>query len=213
MLSFRLVCVSTAAALALTGCGGANQSREIAYRDVQIAELETQVGDLQGELSDARARLQDLESRPVAEDPSASARDALAGTGADVEWRNGELVITLTNDILFGAGSATLTANARTALSQVAGLIQREYGGNFVRIEGHTDSDPIRRTKNKWEDNWHLAGARARSVLHFMSDQGGIARDRLSFAGYADTQPRESNASKAGKAKNRRVGIVVLPKR
>lgn len=204
----------TAIAVMLAGCGGSDQARAVAYRDVQIAELETQVEDLGGELAAARARVAELEARePAPVDPSASARDALAGSGADVEWRNGELVITLTNEILFRSGAATLTGEARAALNRVSTLIRQEYPGNFVRVEGHTDNQPIRRTKDKWQDNWHLAGARARAVLHYLSDQGGIARSQLSFAGYADTQPREDNTSRGGRAANRRVGIVVLPTR
>ncbi|MDA3963324.1 MAG: flagellar motor protein MotB [Planctomycetota bacterium] len=214
VISRIALAIPVCAGLFLAGCGGSDQSREIAYRDVHIAELETQVSDLNGELAGARSRLADMENQPApAADPSDSARDALKGSGADVEWRNGELVITLTNEILFASGSATLTGGAKKSLSQVAGLIRDQYGGNFVRVEGHTDNQPIRRTKNKWEDNWHLAGARSRAVLHYLADQGGIGREQLSFAGYADTQPRDSNGTKTGRSQNRRVGIVVLPQR
>lgn len=210
-LSFLVV---PAVALSLIGCGQDN-SRQLAHKNVHIGELEDEISLLEGDLSAANARIAELEARPteVAIDPSAGARDALAGSGANVEWRNGELVITLTNDILFTAGSSKLTAKAKSSLAQVAQLIRRDYPTNYVRVEGHTDSDPIVRTKNKWEDNWHLAGARARSVLHEMIERGGITRAQIAFAGYADTQPRSSNSTRSGKANNRRVAIVVLPNR
>ncbi|MHC5068714.1 MAG: SUMF1/EgtB/PvdO family nonheme iron enzyme, partial [Planctomycetota bacterium] len=164
-MNMRPLIITSIAALALTGCGRGN-SNALAQKNVHIGELEAEVSRLEGELSQANSRLAQVQNAPApqAPDPSAAARAALAGSGAEVEWRNGELVITMTNDILFAAGSATLTKQAGSSLDQVAKLIQQKHAGQFLRIEGHTDSDPIKRSKDKWEDNWHLAGGRARST-------------------------------------------------
>jgi chemotaxis protein MotB len=199
------------AALVLAGCGG---QRELAQKDLYVDELESQVTDLKTQVSIRDGRIADLESRPtqvIEKDPSADVKRELEGSGADVTWRNGELIIGLESDILFRSGSATLTSQAKSSLSQVVGVIKRRYGGNYVRVEGHTDSDPINRTKKTWDDNWHLSGGRARAVLHELI-QLGIPAKLLGFSGYAEQRPKASNSNNSGKAENRRVEIIVLPK-
>lgn len=211
MPSLRLLAaLALLASLLLTGCG-ADQSREIAYRDTRITALEEQVSDLLADLAAKEAELAQLRSRPV--QPQQDLTSDLAGTGAEWAWRHGELVISISNEILFTAGSANLTAGAKNSLRQVAQVIRSKYPDQYVRVEGHTDSDPIRRTRDKWEDNWHLSGARARAVLHELIERNNLSAESTSFAGYAFTRPRAENTSTAGKARNRRVEIVVLPKR
>ena len=81
-----------------------------------------------------------------------------------------------------------------------------------MRVEGHTDDQKISRSKDKWDDNWDLSGGRSQKVLHYLLDHG-IAASNLGFAGYADQRPLGPNSSEAARAKNRRVDIVVIPKR
>lgn len=200
--------------LLLGGCG---ENRELAHRMVQVNALERQVGDLQAALAASDAELAKLRNRPEPEpEPQPDEADdlnrQLAGSGANAEIRGGEVVITVTNDILFRPGSAKLSANARQSLDIVTRVIRENYPGQYVRVEGHTDSQPIRRSKDKWNDNWDLAGGRARAVLHGLMERG-ISRDLISFAGYADTRPVANNNSDSGRKQNRRVGIVVLPVR
>lgn len=196
----------------LTGCG---ENRELLYKQVEIGELEAQVDDLKGQLGAKESELAALRARPpvVVERPSDDGlRDELAAYGAEVSWRRGELVIAIENEILFTAGSHTLSDTARRTLGRVAQIINSRYSGQYVRIEGHADNQPIVRTRDKWEDNWHLSGARARSVLHYLIERGNIPSERISFAGYSSFQPRDSHATPAGRARNRRVEIIVLPR-
>jgi chemotaxis protein MotB len=79
---------------------------------------------------------------------------------------------------------------------------------NDVAIEGHTDNQPI--SSARYPSNWELSNARATSVLRYMLDHDGLPASRLSSTGYADTKPVADNATPEGKAKNRRVEIVVL---
>jgi chemotaxis protein MotB len=209
----RLILIPTCGlALAFSGCSG---NRELAQKDLYIDELEAHVSDLKGQVATRDQQIRELESRPpqvIEKDPSDAVRQELAGSGADVSWRHGELIIGLESDILFRPGSATLTSQAKRSLSNVAGVVKRRYTGNYVRIEGHTDSDPIRRSKKTWSDNWHLSGGRGRAVLAELVKLG-INAELISFAGYADKRPVADNSSRTGKAQNRRVEIVVLPKR
>jgi chemotaxis protein MotB len=192
--------------LALSSCGS---NREAVYENVEISALNEQVSDLEARLAQTQAELE-AARKNTGHDPSADLARRLAGSGANVRYRNGELIIGIANDILFSSGSAVLTSKAKSSLRQVANEIQRTYSSNYVRVEGHTDDQPIVRTKDKWSDNWHLSGARARSVLAEMIGLG-TPKDRISFAGYADTQPLNSNSSKASRSNNRRVEIIILP--
>ncbi|MFW5698215.1 MAG: OmpA family protein [Planctomycetota bacterium] len=204
--------IGLALTFAFAGCG--NQ-RELMYKEVEVGELETQISDLQGELATKDARIAELEAKPpvVIEEPRDDLSDELAAYGAEVTWRNGELIIAIDNQILFKSGSNDLSPTARRTLDKVSDVIKDRYAGHYVRVNGHTDNQPIVRTRNKWEDNWHLAGARARKVLHYLIEREGIPERYLGFAGYADQRPRATNDTNAGRARNRRVEIIVLPKR
>lgn len=206
MKNSPLTLLIAALVVVLSSCGS---NREAVYENVEISALNEQVADLEATLAQTQAELE-AARRNTGRDPSADLASRLAGSGANVRYRNGELIISIENSILFSSGSAKLTSRAQTSLSQVANEIRRAYATNYVRVEGHTDNQPIRRTKNKWADNWHLSGARSRAVLHEMVKLG-IPKDRISFAGYADTQPLGSNSTKASRSKNRRVEIIILP--
>ena len=118
---------------------------------------------------------------------------------------------TLESDILFASGSATLTAAGQKALSEVAAKIKADYPGRIVRIYGHTDSDPIVKSKKLWADNLDLSANRAMAVARYMIDRG-IPAERVEPVAMGATRPVASNDTKAGKARNRRVEIVVIQK-
>lgn len=218
MRATHTVLVPALAALGLLGTGcSRDQSREMAHKDTYIAELEAQVAGLKDRLAEAEANQgsqalpppSDSTAPVPAADPTADIARDLEGSGAEVSMRSGDVVISLANDILFAAGEALITDRARSSLAQVAEVIEQRYGDNRVRVEGHTDNQPLVRTKEKWGDNWNLSAARAYAVLQELI-RLGIDEDRLAFAGYGEFAPRESNASKQGKARNRRVEIVVI---
>ena len=87
-------------------------------------------------------------------------------------------------------------------------VLLREYPDARVRAEGHTDSDPIR--KSAWRDNLELSEARARAVASFMVGRGGLPRDHVESVGYGERRPVAANTTREGKARNRRVEIVLL---
>jgi chemotaxis protein MotB len=188
-----------AVALASLTMGGCGKGRELSYAKVQIAELER----LNAELEARNAQLEaELASRGGV--PGTAAAPTPSGDW-DITNRDKDIVVTLANDILFRPGSAVLTDKAKTTLNQLISEIQSKYPGNDVRVEGHTDDDPIKKSKDKWEDNWDLAGGRSRAVLHYLEDHG-IASKSLGFAGYADQRPR----TPGDKPRNRRVEIVII---
>jgi flagellar motor protein MotB len=117
------------------------------------------------------------------------------------EMRGRDIQVTVASDILFAPGSADLSSNARTALTRVANVLNRDYAGNQIVVEGHTDTDPIRRSR--WASNQELSEARARAVADFLGQQG-VPRNRMQTVGHGSTQPKQT------KAASRRVEIVVM---
>lgn len=119
----------------------------------------------------------------------------------------GLVIHVLTDQLLFGLGQAVLEPQATPLLADVAQLLTANGLANPVRVEGNTDSTPIRTLQ--FRSNWELSAARASAVLSFLLTHGVQPR-RLSLAGYADQRPLTTNATAAGRARNRRVDIVVL---
>lgn len=115
------------------------------------------------------------------------------------------IVITLPDTLLFSSGSAELKPEATDALTRIADKL-KEIPGK-IAIEGHTDNVPIR--NSIYKSNWELSAARASSVLHFLL-QKGLAPDRFVIAGYGEYRPVASNDTEEGRAKNRRVEIIIL---
>ena len=116
------------------------------------------------------------------------------------------LIITIASDVvLFAPGSATLQAGGQRILDRLAS--QLAALPNQITVEGHTDNVPISGT---YPSNWELSTARASSVLRSFIERHGLPASRGSATGYADQRPIASNDTAEGRAKNRRVEIVVV---
>ncbi|MFH1777194.1 MAG: OmpA family protein [Candidatus Omnitrophota bacterium] len=120
------------------------------------------------------------------------------------------LIITFVAEVLFDSGKAEIKTEARKSLDEVAKVLNETVADRDISIEGHTDNVPIKHSG--WKSNWELSTARAVSVLHYLVDQKNILPQRVSATGYGEQKPIASNDTKEGKAKNRRVEIVILPK-
>jgi chemotaxis protein MotB len=117
----------------------------------------------------------------------------------------GLVIRVLTDRLLFPSGSATLIAQARPLLGEIAGLVNVDRT-HPIAVEGNTDDIPIHSAS--FPSNWELSTARASMVVRFLIGQGVFAT-RLSASGYADLRPIASNATGQGRARNRRVEIVL----
>lgn len=116
------------------------------------------------------------------------------------------LVITLNQTAFFHSGAAEFDPAMYPTLGKIAEAIARI--DNPIRLEGHTDSLPIH--NERFQNNWELSSARSIAVLELLAARFEIAPDRMAVAGYADTAPVSSNDTEEGRARNRRVDIVVL---
>jgi chemotaxis protein MotB len=203
MSTYRFLAVSLAAAASLTfgGCG----NRDLNYKKVEVDELRKEIRDLEAQL-DACEKRKAIATYDSAPDRK-TARDNIL-QGVEQGDRDVEHFMSIGSDVLFAPGSAKLTSEAKAVLSRVIAVIQHDYAGYHVRIDGFTDNNPVVRSHDKWDDNWDLSGGRAQAVLHYLIDHGIPAKD-LSFGGFGENRPKGSNSSESAKAKNRRVEIVV----
>jgi chemotaxis protein MotB len=118
------------------------------------------------------------------------------------------LVISLREAGFFDSGSATPHPEALSTLRQItASLAGSPYD---LRIEGHTDNIPIHTAQ--FDSNWELSTARAIRISRVLLDLHAIPPDRLSAAGYAEFHPVDTNDTPQGRANNRRVDLVVMPR-
>jgi chemotaxis protein MotB len=119
------------------------------------------------------------------------------------------LVISLREIGFYASGSATLKPSSLPAVQRIAMVLLRRPEN--IRIEGHTDDVPIHNAQ--FASNWELSTARSTGMIRLFITKFGFPADRLSAAGYAQFHPVASNATPAGRARNRRVDIVVLAPR
>jgi len=115
------------------------------------------------------------------------------------------LEVEVRTDILFASGVATLSDKANPALDALATTLSKYP--NPIRVEGHTDNQPI--NTKYYPSNWELSSARAASVVHRFA-RSGMSPSRLSVIGFGEYRPAQSNDTVAGRDANRRVVIVIL---
>lgn len=118
------------------------------------------------------------------------------------------LVISLREAGFFASGSATPKPETLPTLKQIAASLSRTPYD--LRVEGHTDNIPIH--TSEFDSNWELSTARATRIARTFLDLKAMPPERISAAGYAEFHPVASNATETGRAENRRVDLVVLPR-
>ncbi|HYM54406.1 MAG TPA: flagellar motor protein MotB, partial [Solirubrobacteraceae bacterium] len=117
----------------------------------------------------------------------------------------GLVIRVLTDDLLFASGQATLAARAHALLGEIGQLLNVDTV-HPIDVEGNTDNVPIH--SSVFPSNWELSTARSSTVAQFLTEHG-LSPHRLTASGYADQRPLASNATAAGRTRNRRVEIVM----
>lgn len=131
----------------------------------------------------------------------------LAAKGFDVSVSGGTVTVTLPAKILYASGSATITSSGKKKLKTLADELNGEFADFEIEVQGHTDNDPIKKTKGKYESNWELSYARAQKVLYYLVKSGRIKPQRIHASAYGEHHTAASNATATGKSSNRRVEI------
>lgn len=123
-----------------------------------------------------------------------------------VERVNGDIVITIPDQLLFNSGEAAVRTDALPFLEGLASSIVEL--DRHTKVEGHTDNVPIRTAQ--FPSNWELSAARAVMVVRVLSELYGVPGGHLAAVGHADTRPVTANLNVEQRAKNRRVEVVIL---
>jgi chemotaxis protein MotB len=133
-------------------------------------------------------------------------KDEIAAGRIQVDMQERGLVVSFTQAALFPSGEDVISPEAYAGIEKVAAAIAKIP--NPVRLEGHTDSIPI--STPRFRSNWQLSTARSIALLEILVERFGVPPRRLAVAGYAETAPVASNESEQGRARNRRVDIIIL---
>lgn len=132
----------------------------------------------------------------------------IAGGKLQIKLEARGLVVSLLEAAFFPSGEDTIDPRTYPTIEKIAAAIRSLP--NPIRLEGHTDSMPIHTAR--FPSNWELSAARAVAMLRLLNERFQVPFHRMAIAGYAETVPAETNDTPEGRARNRRVDLVVLNK-
>ncbi|MFT6146154.1 MAG: chemotaxis protein MotB [bacterium] len=181
----------------------------------RLADAIAQTGALEGDVARMEAALKVAEQREQAADAAlveyrelvARFQDMIDAGTLSVRVIDGRMVVELATDILFGAGSATLSTDGTEALRGVSTVLAAIPDREF-QVAGHTDNVPI--STARFPSNWDLGASRAIAVVDVLTG-AGLDGGRVSAASFAETKPRDTNRTPEGRKNNRRIEITVVP--
>ena len=193
---------------------------QLEAKEKALAAEQDRLNKLKNDLASSTKRLNELESLIAAKDANmkklketlSKALNAFEGKGLTVEQKNGKVYVSMENKLLFQTGSWAVGTEGRKAVVEV-GKVLAQNPDITVLIEGHTDNDKILgNIGGGIENNWDLSTKRATAIVNILAENGGIRKQNLTAAGRGEYAPIMSNDSPEGKAKNRRIEIILTPK-
>jgi len=187
---------------------------DIQERDKKLGLMSATLEERERALAEYKARAHQLELIKARFEALRHKLDELTRLGLAVSIRHNRMVISLPGDVLFDSGRDTLKKEGQDILLKVAAVINGDSGlkNRDYQVAGHTDNKPLQ--GGPFHDNWGLSLMRARDVLLFLVNPdkgGGLPIQHWSAAGFADTDPVASNDDDAGRQKNRRCDLIVVP--
>ncbi|MCP4444941.1 MAG: OmpA family protein [Myxococcales bacterium] len=186
-----------------------DKSRAEAEASARAAELAAEMQATEAELLDLRKQREATEKRLAAFRDLTEKFRSLVDTGKlKVTFRQGQMVLELPSGVLFSSGQAKLSSAGESALQEILDVLKSFSDRRFL-IAGHTDNIPVK--SRKFRSNWLLSTARAVSVVTYMTDKAGFSATNLAAAGYGEFSPVAENDTDVGRAKNRRIEIILVP--
>lgn len=191
---------------------------ELELKEKSLNAEKERLDALQAVLKNRSQRIEELEQMISKNDQQLkSLRETLSralnsfeGKGLTVEQKNGKVYVSMENKLLFASGSWTVNQEGRNAIEEV-GKVLAENQDISVLIEGHTDNVPYVGS-NVVKNNWELSTKRALAVVEILERNPKIIKENLTAAGRGEFAPLMSNDTPEGKAKNRRIEIILTPK-
>jgi chemotaxis protein MotB len=192
-----------------------------------IVDLRDHVADLKEENEDLRQNVEALQSEAEAlalqrqeemEEMRGTYEDLLEDMKAEIEkgeititQLRGKLKVNMVDEILFDSGKTTIKPQGVEVLKRLGNILVTAKD-RAINIQGHTDNVPIGAELGKrYPSNWELSAARATTVARYLQEKTGIDPGLLSATGYGEYQPVAPNETEEGRAKNRRIEIVLVP--
>lgn len=202
--------VTVLVSLIAVGCGPSETELKMQDLSAENDQLKTDVGERDRQLNDALVRENDARdsidelNREMA--TLRNERDQRLDTG---DWISTPTVdmISISDSVLFASGRASLSTTGRARLAQIATDIRSRYADRDIYVFGHTDDQPIR--KSKWKDNWELGAQRSLTVVRTLAGQG-ISRNQLIVASCGEYRPLTMGAAKGNQPRNRRVEVMAV---
>ena len=219
--------ISVLMVLGILGYSAYQQRQQFTKVKAQLAELqhsanqastqaERQAAQLQQELTNSQARIEALIKEKEAvkkaqHEIEQQMRNALQSKDVTISELQGKLTVNILDRVLFASGEAELKPEGESVLSQVAGVLT-QHTNRQVYVIGHTDNVPIRASVfSRYPSNWELSTARATSALRYLVEKAGVDPTRMAAVGYGEFHPIADNTTSEGRARNRRIAIVVMP--
>lgn len=191
---------------------------QLKAKEKALAEEQIRLNKLKSDLQASSERLTELENLMAAKDANmrklketlSSALNSFEGKGLTVQQKNGKVYVSMENKLLFSSGSWAVGSEGRRAVVEV-GKVLAANPDISVLIEGHTDDDAYNGS-GPIADNWDLSTKRATVIVNILAENKSINPQNLTAAGRSEYAPVASNATSDGKAKNRRIEIILTPK-
>lgn len=195
------------------GFGNKNLRDELARKEARLEEITAELA----KLSEEARRAVEEKKKSVAElkttydELVSELNEEIQKGRVAVTQLKDKLSLSMVDKVLFDSGSAEVNREGRKVLDRVAGILKK-VSDRQIRIEGHTDNVKIgERLRKKFPTNWELSTARATHVVRYLKEQGGLDPALLSAAGYSEYRPVAKNDTPEGKARNRRIEVVLVP--
>lgn len=187
-------------------------------KEKALQQERTRLEKLQADLKDRSQRVDELEQMIANKEKSlrtlretlSKALNNFEGKGLTVEMKNGKVYVSMENKLLFPSGSWTVNPEGRSAIVEV-GKVLAQNPEISVLIEGHTDNVPYVGS-GAVSNNWELSTKRALAVVQILQENKNVVKGNLTAAGRGEHAPVTSNETAEGKAKNRRIEIILTPK-
>lgn len=191
----------------------ASQAQTLAQQqEAELSKRLAELSDLSNRLEQAELTIKHLseenqEAEKTQQSLEAEMRKALESKDVTISELKGKLTVNIVDRILFDSGEAELKPEGQALLEQIAGVLS-SHTNRQIHVIGHTDDVPIRR---RFASNWDLSTARATAAVRFLQDKASVDPRRLGALGYGEFHPIAPNTTAEGRARNRRIEIVVLP--
>ncbi|MFI2741413.1 OmpA family protein [Zhouia sp. PK063] len=191
---------------------------QLEAKESALAAESARLEKLRNELNERSQRVDELESMIASKDEAMKRlKEAISnalldfqGKGLTVEQRDGKVYVSMENKLLFPSGSWSVNAEGKRAVNQLASVLAQNPDIS-VLIEGHTDNVPYG-GNGPLKDNWDLSTKRATAIVEILMNNPGIQPESLTAAGKGEFDPVASNDTPEGRAKNRRIDVILTPK-